>query len=134
MQLSLFITTGAPGPAITLTKSCGRCPRRCVSRVLWPKRRVTPANFRGYPLARTPSRERSAETYNYRENSPRYFARFTVEPHRLQGFLPQGAKGKGRFSFSVCYLPRSLLRITHCTLCASEHVNLWRRTTDKDFP
>lgn len=125
----IIYNRGAPCPAITLTKSCGRCPRRCVSRCFGQS-----AGRRRLQTSRISGRENSSARelvprHTITGNSPRYFGRSLSS---LSAGAPSlWARRKGRFSFSVCYLPCNLPHIMHCTLCASEHVNL--RITNKDF-
>lgn len=116
-QLSLFITAGHPGPRHNIDKELRALPPRrlCIAGALRPKRRATPTNFADIrSRARTPPRARALvprETYNYREFSP------VISVGALSSLSAEkvpclGAKRKGRFSFSVCYPPCNLLRVT----------------------
>lgn len=70
----IIYNRGAPGPAITLTKSCGRCPRRCVSRCFGQnagRRRLQTSRISG--RATTPPRE-LVPRHTITEDS-RYFGR-----------------------------------------------------------
>lgn len=113
----IIYNRGAPGPAITLTKSCGRRPRRCVPRCLGQNAGATPANFADIRSRENSSARASAETYNYRGILP------VISVGRCRACLRSPpSSGKGRFSFSVCYLPCNLFcvqRILRLALSSS---------------